>query len=156
MCLQNYEWLFVPWLVYHAIYSLVTILSPTIITYLGFSSMTDAPNDKSKILTGLVPILVGLLTIYLWIHVKMLFDQLTKAGRVKPAPAQPPPPKKENSNVTIAVMAPYPPYDKNYSIYDNAGYVSPNAAVISKNAVPLSVQPTTPQVVPPTPVKKDQ
>ena len=120
------------------------ILSPTLITYVGFTSLTNYPEEKYKILLGLIPIVIGLFSIYFWVHVKIFFDQLCKASQpttVKPQP--PPPPPKKESNVTIAVMAPYPPYDKNYSIYDGAGFMAnPN-------------MPHTPLVVPPTPIKKD-
>ena len=59
------------------------------------------------------------MALYLWIHVKIYFDQLCKAGKVvKVAPAS-----KPSGNgptpINVTVMAPYPPYDKNYSIFDS-------------------------------------
>ena len=78
------------------------ILSPTIITYIGYSALTNDSNDRYKVLLGLVPIMIGLLSIYLWIHVKMLFDQLCKAvNTVKPS--APPLPPAKNDNLTINV-----------------------------------------------------
>ena len=126
------------------------ILSPTIITYIGYSALTNDSNDKYKVLLGLVPITIGLLSIYLWIHVKMLFDQLCKAvNTVKPS--APPLPPAKNDNLTINVVAPYPPYDRNYSVYDGAGGGHVSNPVFHQNSAGM---PSTPQVLPPTPIKK--
>ena len=148
--MQSYEWLFVPWLVYHFIYAALMILSPTIITYIGYAALTNDSNDKYKVLLGLVPITIGLLSIYLWIHVKMLFDQLCKAvNTVKPS--APPLPPAKNDNLTINVVAPYPPYDRNYSVYDGAGGGHVSNPVFHQNSAGM---PSTPQVLPQTPIKK--
>ena len=126
------------------------ILSPTIITYIGYSALTNDSNDRYKVLLGLVPITIGLLSIYLWIHVKMLFDQLCKAvNTVKPS--APPLPPAKNDNLTINVVAPYPPYDRNYSVYDGAGGGHVSNPVFHQNSAGM---PSTPQVLPPTPIKK--
>ena len=126
------------------------ILSPTIITYIGYSALTNDSNDRYKVLLGLVPIMIGLLSIYLWIHVKMLFDQLCKAvNTVKPS--APPLPPAKNDNLTINVVAPYPPYDRNYSVYDGAGGGHVSNPVFHQNSAGM---PSTPQVLPPTPIKK--
>ena len=58
--------------------------------------------------------------------------------------------------MTITVLAPYPPYDKNYSIYDTTGDVQfathkvPPAVVGSENT--MMKIPATPMVQPATPV----
>ena len=130
------------------------ILSPTIITYIGYSALTNDSNDKYKVLLGLVPIMIGLLSIYLWIHVKMLFDQLCKAvvNTIKPKPSAPPLPPPKNDNLTINLVAPYPPYDRNYSVYDGAGGGHISSPVFHQNSA--GMMPSTPQVLPPTPIKQ--
>ena len=137
-------------------YSLLLLFSPTLATYMLF----EAIEDKKKVLLGLLPISLGLISLYLWIHVKIHFDQLSKAGRqVRPVGEQPhQQPQKPNNNgpMTITVMAPapYPPYDKNYSIYDSTGEVVQFSKPVEKqHDNGEMVVPATPLVQPPTPTK---
>ena len=134
---------------------------PTMATYILF----EAIEDRKKVLLGLLPICLGLISLYLWIHVKIHFDQLSKAGRqVRPVIAPPPlqqPQQKPNNNgpMTITLMAPYPPYDKNYSIYDTTGEVQFTSAkplnpVENPENRMKGPPPATPLVQPPTPTKK--
>ena len=63
--------------------------------------------------------------------------------------------------MTIAVMAPpYPPYDKNYSMYDGAGFDRfVDNTVFHQNTPSAPILPNrigTPYVVPPTPMKKNE
>ena len=58
--------------------------------------------------------------------------------------------------MTITVLAPYPPYDKNYSIYDSTGEVQfskppPGPAVVAASNNTMMKAPATPMVQPPTP-----
>ena len=136
--------------------------SPTMATYILF----EAIEDKKKVLLGLLPICLGIISLYLWIHVKIHFDQLSKAGRqvrpvIAPPPLQPQPvsQQKPNNNgpMTITLMAPYPPYDKNYSIYDTTGEVQFTSAKplnpVENPENMRKVPPATPLVHPPTPTK---
>ena len=136
--------------------------SPTMATYILF----EAIEDKKKVLLGLLPICLGIISLYFWIHVKIHFDQLSKAGRqvrpVGPPPLQQPQPlsqQKPNNNgpMTITLMAPYPPYDKNYSIYDTTGEVQFTSAKplnpVENPENRMKVPPATPLVQPPTPTK---
>lgn len=98
------------------------LIGPIIIIYMGF----EAVNDSRKVLWALLPICIGLISLYSWIHVKIYFDQLSKARKSVLGQRQPAAVSSARVNpVSITVMAPpFPPYDKNYSIYDNSGSVS--------------------------------
>lgn len=106
------------------------LYGPSVIAYFGVAALiNNHPADDFKLLLGLIPITLGLISLYFWLHVKIFFDQLLKASRLPQVAPQPPPPsqpqpqeKAHSQPLTIAVMAPYPPYDKNYSMYDN-GYL---------------------------------
>ena len=150
-----------PWLIYQFLYSLLLLFGPTLATYVLFEAVDG---DKEKLLLGLLPICLGLISLYLWIHVKIHFDQLTKAGRqVRPVLEQPPaaasstkPQNSPNGPMTITVLAPYPPYDKNYSIYDSTGEVQfykapPGPTVVADSKNTMMKAPATPMVQPPTP-----
>lgn len=98
------------------------LIGPILIIYVGF----EALESKSQILLGLLPISVGLISLYLWIHVKIYFDQLSKAkNRVAPSPKKST--EQSTNPVSITVMAPYPAtFDaKNF----NAGLIAPQAPV---------------------------
>ena len=51
--MQSYEWLFVPWLIYQFLYSLLMLIGPIVIIYVGFEAV-----DKNHILLGLIPIIM--------------------------------------------------------------------------------------------------
>lgn len=119
-----------PWLVYQFLYSIIMLFGPSLIAYFGIGALLiNYPYDNFKLLLGLIPVSVGLLSLYFWVHVKIFFDQLLKASRLPEAEPSPPPPppqppqeKAAQPPLTIAVMSPYSPYDKNYSMYDG-GYL---------------------------------
>ena len=144
-----------PWLIYQFLYSILLLFGPTLATYILF----EAIEDTAKVLLGFLPISLGLISLYLWIHVKIHFDQLSKAGRqvmpllesAQPPLQQPQQPLKAQNNgpMTITVLAPYPPYDKNYSIYDTTGDIQFNRKVHTEKNMPKV--PATPLVHPPTP-----
>ena len=56
------------------------------------------------------------------------------------------------SPINVTVMAPYPPYDKSYSIYDGGNFGPANYQ--SNHIVPKP--PPTPYVQPPTPLPPKQ
>ena len=129
---QNYEWIIVPWLIYQFFNALLMIISPSILIYTAFDIL--AQNEILWI--TIIPTILGLLGFYFWIHVKIYFDQLTKATKKvapKPDPLKDPPNVQQNP-VSITVMAPYPPFDKNYSIFDHGG-------VTPRYEQPLSTMP---------------
>ena len=106
-------------------------------------------SQSSILWISFLPISFGLVSLYLWIHVKIHFDQLIKAGK-QVAPQTEPPKKQNNPNpVNITIVgppAPYPPYDKNYSVFDN-GHPSINPGLVSQkndgNITPVIISPKT-------------
>ena len=150
--LKSYEWLFVPWLIYQFLYSLLLIFGPIIVIYIGFEIV-----EKKLVLLALVPLGIGILSIYIWIHVKIYFDQLSKAGkRVQVAPIQNPVQGVgKPSPINVTVMAPYPPFDKNYSIFDG-GANGPAVYQNSNSNYVTQKPPPTPSVQPPTPMPPKQ
>lgn len=107
------------------------LIGPIIIIYVGF----EALKESSQVLWALLPICVGLISLYFWIHVKVYFDQLCKArgtSRLGPVSSS-----ARVNPISITVMAPpFPPYDKNYSIYNNAAGVSTSSQKPASEAAP--------------------
>jgi hypothetical protein len=131
------------------------IVGPTTITYIAFDTLNVDGTDQWKILLGFIPLGIGLLSLYFWVHVKIFFDQMSRAGHRQVAPPAPPPvaskPVQQNNQpMTIAVMAPYPPYNKNYEVFN--GGAGPYVAKPTVRPMPMPMPPPTPMVQPPTPL----
>ena len=141
-----------PWLIYQIVYALVLIALPLLAVYV----FLDEINAKWKVLMGYIPLAAGILTLYLWLHVKVFFDQLSKAARIIPAPmGAPAAAPAQQQPMTIAVMA--PPYSGYHDYYDSpkrqqkfSGPIGPVVPATNKPMIP----PPTPVVHPPTPVPK--
>ena len=146
--MQSYEWLFIPWLIYQFLYSLLMFIAPIIIIYVGFEAV-----DKGLVLLGLLPIGMGLISIYIWIHVKIYFDQLSKAGKpIQIAPIQRPELGEKSSPISITVMSPYPLYEKNHAIF----YGGANGPALYQNSFVDPISLPTPLIEEPTPTLQKQ
>lgn len=160
---QNYAWLFVPWLVYEVFYAALLILMPIFVIYLSFRLIWDYQAEHWKILMALVPQSLAVLSLYMWVHVKIYFDLLSRASdRIAPSNSGPRNNAINNNNnndnngpMTIAVMAPpYPYHGGGY----NMGPPVPNSFTPSAPPPnvkgPFMMPPPTPFVQPPTPTKE--
>ena len=100
----------------------------------------------------------GLVWFYLWIHVKIYFDQLSKAGkRVQVAPIKQSIQNGGPAPINVTVLAPYPHYDKNHSVFDGGNYGPPNYEIKPNQINPVFPKPPpTPLVQPPTPMPPKQ
>ncbi len=98
-----------------------------------------------------IPLGAGILTLYLWVHVKIFFDQMSKAGRGVPAVGPAPAPAPSQPPMTIAVMAPpYHGHGHGHG-YGSPPYGSPIRQQKMSGPTPIGVPPT-PYVQPPTPL----
>ncbi len=106
--------------------------------YAGFEAIKD---DKCQVLWALMPISLGLLAIYLWIHVKIYFDQLQKASRTSISKRQVAP--QTQKPVSITVLAPSPlDYDKKFQFFDTS---SPSAKNDTSRPMAPIIQYATPE-----------
>ena len=88
---------------------------------------------------------------YLWIHVKIYFDQLSKAGkRVQVSPVKQSVPNGGPAPIYVTVLAPYPHYEKNHSVYDGGNY-GPKTKNVRELIEILSQKPETPMLDQETP-----
>ena len=83
---------------------------------------------------------------------------MSKAGkRVQVAPVKQSVQNGGPAPINVTVLAPYPHYDKNHSVYDGGNYGPPNYQIKPNQINPVFPKPPpTPLVQPPTPMPPKQ